>query len=98
MYHVKQTETFAAWLSALRDSTAKARIISRLESAGRGNLGDCKSVGSGVREMRIHVGAGYRVYFTQRNKVVILLLCAGSKSSQVKDIHNAKQMLLELEE
>ena len=98
MYHIKQTDTFAEWLSALRDNTAKARIISRLDSARLGNLGDYKSVGEGIREMRVHVGPGYRIYFKQQNKLVIFLLCGGSKSSQAKDIERAKQLALEIEE
>jgi len=98
VFHIKQTETFAEWLAGLRDHTAKARIISRLDSARLGNLGDCKSVGSGIREMRVHVGPGYRVYFKEQGKLVIFLLCGGSKSNQAKDIERAKRLALEIEE
>ena len=69
MYQVKQTDTLAKWFAALRDKKAKARIIARLDSARLGNLGDCKAVGGGVREMRIHVGAGYRVYSCNGGKL-----------------------------
>ena len=68
------------------------RILARLDAARLGNLGDVHSVGGGVSEMRIDVGAGYRVYFTRRQRVVILLLCGGDKSSQTKDIARAQQM------
>ena len=63
------------WLSKLKDFRGKARIIERIRSAERGNFGDCKSVGQGVTEMRIHFGSGYRVYFTRVGNVVYVLLC-----------------------
>jgi putative addiction module killer protein len=97
VYQLQQTDTFAKWLAGLRDKKAKARVIARLDSARLGNLGDCKVVGGGIREMRIHVGAGYRLYFAQRKKVVLLLLCGGSKASQSRDIARAKRLLKEFE-
>ena len=97
VYHLRQTETFAKWLGGLRDAKAKARILARLESARLGNLGDTRTVRGGVREMRVHVGPGYRVYFAQRHGTV-LLLCGGDKSRQVRDIERAKLMLAELDE
>jgi putative addiction module killer protein len=87
-----ESEEFDAWLSALTDARGKARILARLRSATLGNLGDCDSVGEGVLEMRIHVGTGYRVYFTRRERTVYLLLSAGDKSTQAKDIARAKTM------
>ena len=63
-----------------------------------GNLGDTRTVGGGVREMRVHVGPGYRVYFAQRHGGVLLLLCGGTKSSQARDIERARRMLAELDE
>jgi putative addiction module killer protein len=87
------TDEFNAWLSALRDPVAKARIAIRIRSAEQGNFGDCEPVGDGVSEMRIHVGAGYRAYYTRRGSVVYLLLCGGDKSSQKRDIKRAKAML-----
>jgi len=83
-------------LSGLRDARAKARVIARIDSARFGNLGDTKSVGGGVREMRIHVGAGYRVYFARTGEIVLLLLCGGDKSSQARGIARAKRLLTEL--
>jgi putative addiction module killer protein len=68
VYQLRQTDVFASWLVGLRDVRAQARILARLESARLGNLGDCKAIGSGIREMRIHTGAGYRVYFVQKKR------------------------------
>ena len=84
------------WLGGLRDAKAKARILARLESARLGNLGDTRTLGGVVREMRVHVGPGYRVYFAQRQRIV-LLLCGGDKSSQARDIARARLILAELD-
>jgi len=92
VYQLRETDIFGNWLSKLRDARAKARILARLESARLGNLGDVRFVGEGVSEMRVDVGAGYRVYFTRRQRVVILLLCGGDKSSQAKDIAHARRL------
>lgn len=97
MFQLKQTEIFGKWLSDLRDIRAKARILARLESARLGNLGDTRSVGDGVSELRIDIGAGYRVYFTRRQRVVIILLCGGDKSTQGKDIARAKLMVQQID-
>ena len=96
MYLVRQSDVFSQWLSELRDARAKARVIARIDSARFGNLGDTKGVGGGVQEMRVHVGAGYRIYFARTGKVVLLLLCGGDKSSQARDIARAKRLLAEL--
>ena len=98
MYQLQQTDTFASWLVGLRDVRAQARILARLESARLGNLGDCKVIGSGIREMRIHTGPGYRVYFMQKKQMILILLCGGSKSSQTRDITRAKKMAQELKD
>lgn len=92
MFQIRETEFFAKWLGNLRDVRAKARILARLDSVRLGNLGDVKSIGGGVSEMRIDVGPGYRVYFTRRQRIVVILLCGGDKSSQTKDIASAKRM------
>lgn len=91
-----RTEEFDSWLTVLRDPIAKARILARIRSAEAGNFGDCSPVGDGISEMRIHVGPGYRLYFCRRGKVVYLLLCGGDKSSQKRDIKDAKRILIEL--
>ena len=81
----------------LRDVRAKARILARLDSVRLGNLGDIKSVGGGVSEMRFDIGPAYRVYFTRRQRVIVILLCGGDKSTQSKDINSAKLMAQEIE-
>ena len=83
-------EPFNEWLISIRDTETQARIRARLERLEDGNLGDCQSVGEGVFELRIHSGAGYRIYFGQRGNTIILLLCGGDKSSQRRDIEQAK--------
>jgi putative addiction module killer protein len=95
-YIIRQTETFATWRSALKDLVAKTAIRRRIERAEAGNMGDAKPVGEGVSEMRIDVGAGYRVYFTIRNQKFVFLLAGGNKSTQTTDIRNAIAMAKEL--
>lgn len=97
VYQLQRTEIFSSWLAGLRDAKAKARILARLESVRLGNLGDSKSLGGGLHELRVHVGAGYRLYFAPRHKVVIVLLCGGDKSSQGRNIARARRLLAELE-
>lgn len=92
-----RTPEFDTWLKALRDPIAKARVIARVRSAEAGNLGDCAPVGDGISEMRIHVGPGYRLYYCRRGEIIYVLLCAGDKSSQQKDIRTAKALLQSLE-
>ena len=91
-----RSSDFDAWLSYLADQKAKARILARLASAEFGNFGDSEAVGEGVSEMRIHVGAGYRVYYTRTGSTVYVLLAGGVKASQAKDINKAKKMAREL--
>lgn len=91
-----QSDEFAAWLSALRDRIGKALIVKRIRAAEAGNFGDCKPVGEGVFEMRIHAGPGYRAYYTRRGTVVYLLLLGGDKSSQRRDIRRALDMARQL--
>ena len=97
VYQIRQTDVFGEWLAALRDARAKARIISRLDSACLGNLGDTKALVGGLHERRVHGGSGYRVYYSQRRQVMIILLCGGDKSSQLKDIERARRLLRALE-
>ena len=91
-----RSSDFDAWLSGLTDQKAKARILGRIRSATFGNFGDCEPIGEGVSEMRIHVGAGYRVYYTRTGSTVYILLAGGVKASQTKDIARAKTMACEL--
>jgi len=92
MIEIKQTEVFETWLDKLRDRRAIRLIAARLERLTHGHFGDVKPVSSGISELRIHYGAGYRVYFQQRGKEIILLLCGGDKSSQDRDIKRAQQI------
>lgn len=98
MHSFLRTQEFDNWLKDLRDGVAKARIAVRIRSAEQGNFGDCEPVGDGISEMRIHFGPGYRLYYTRRGEVVYLLLCAGDKSSQKRDIKRAKALLKGLPE
>ncbi len=82
---------FGDWLASLRDWKAKQKIRTRIDRLSLGNLGDFKSVGEGVLELRIDFGPGYRIYVAQEGENIILLLCGGDKSSQNKDIIRAKQ-------
>jgi len=97
VFQIQQTDHFANWLVKLRDVRAKARILARLDSVRLGNLGDARSIGDGISEMRIDVGPGYRVYFTRRHRILVILLCGGNKSTQTKDIARAKSMAQEIE-
>ena len=90
MVELIKSSTFDAWLRELRDRRAVARIQARLDRLAAGNPGDVKPVGSGISELRIDHGPGYRVYFIQRGPVVIVLLCGGDKSSQSGDIERAR--------
>lgn len=93
-----RTDAFASWLATLSDARGKARILARLDAAAHGNFGDCAPVGAGVSEMRIHTGPGYRVYYTRSGRTIYLLLLAGDKSTQARDIKRALEMARKLEE
>jgi putative addiction module killer protein len=84
-------DPFSEWFDSLRDRRAKAKIRARLDRVEEGNLGDCKSVGNGVFELRIDYGSGYRICFGQQGSTIIILLCGGDKSTQEKDIAKAKK-------
>lgn len=84
-------EPFTDWLDAVRDKMAQARIRIRLRQVQAGNFGDCEPVGEGVIELRVHVGAGYRVYCGRHGKAVVILLCGGDKRTQATDIKRAKE-------
>lgn len=98
MIAIRKTHLFEAWLSALRDKQAVRRIQVRIDRLSLGNPGDVQPVGSGVSEMRIDYGPGYRVYFVARGKLLIILLCGGDKRTQDKDIKQALKMAAELED
>jgi putative addiction module killer protein len=81
---------FADWLESLKDPAARGVVRARLNRVRVGNFGDCRPVGEGVSELRIHYGPGYRVYFAIQGPVVVVLLCAGSKRTQDQDTVRAK--------
>jgi len=95
MYKIKKTDEFSKWHSCLKDLKAKLTIARRIDRMGQGNFGDCEPIGDGVSEARIDMGPGYRVYYMLHNKEMILLLLAGDKSTQQKDINKAKAMAKE---
>lgn len=89
---------FEDWLDDLKDKAAVARVLARLARMRQGNLGDCKAVGEGISELRIDYGPGYRVYFGQKGRTLVVLLCGGDKRTQKRDIRLAKQYWCELKE
>jgi len=95
---VRQTARFAHWLEDLRDLRARARVQARIERLIGGNAGDAKPVGSGVSELRINYGPGYRVYFQQRGSTLIILLAGGDKSTQARDIDEALMLARQIKE
>jgi putative addiction module killer protein len=92
MFEIRKTETYARWLDGLHDLHARARVQVRVERLAAGNPGDVKPVGEGVSEMRINYGSGYRVYYTQRGREVVVLLAGGDKRTQVTDIKTALRL------
>ena len=93
---VRQTDVFAGWFEGLRDRQARARITARIRRLSLGNPGDVKPVGSGVSEMRIDYGPGYRVYFVARGDTIVVLLCGGDKRTQRRDIERALELASEV--
>lgn len=93
-----RSSEFERWFSSLRDAKGRARIIARLDGAALGNFGDCRPVGEGVSEMRIHTGPGYRVYYMRRGTTVYVLLAGGDKSTQEQDIARAIRFARDLKE
>lgn len=98
MPSILKTEAFDQWFVGLKDIKGRFRIQARIDRAELGNFGDCEPVGEGVSEMRIHFGPGYRVYFSQRGAVLVLLLVGGDKSSQAKDIKAALKLNREIKD
>jgi putative addiction module killer protein len=94
---IKATERFSEWLDRLKDLQGRARIQARIERLADGNPGQHRKLKHGVSESKIDVGPGYRVYYTQREHVVVILLCGGDKSSQTKDIELAYELAEGLE-
>ena len=94
MYFIEKTVEFDKWLRKLKDLRAKAKILFRIQRLERdGHFGDSKSLGNGVRELKINYAKGYRIYFNEKDGKIILLLIGGNKSTQQKDIEKAKEIL-----
>ena len=98
MYEIKKTNEFESWFVAIRDPLTRGRLLSRLRKVSLGSIGDVAPIANGVWEMREHFGAGWRMYYVQRRKTIILMLGGGSKSTQAADIKRVKQLLLTLED
>lgn len=98
MYTIKRLPEFDAWIDSLRDRQTRLRLLRRLEKAQRGLLGDVAPVGGGVYEMREFFGPGWRMYYTQLNEIMIVMLGGGDKSSQAADIAEAKALTDTVEE
>jgi len=95
---VNEKVPFFEWLDSLKDLVTRLRIRRRLDRLELGNFGDCEPVGEGVLELKLAFGPGYRIYFAEQDDVIIILLCAGDKGSQKKDIKTAKMYWQELQE
>lgn len=95
MFEVRQSEEYSRWFRNLRDLAARSRILVRIRRLSLGNLGDVKSVGQGVSELRIDFGPGYRIYFKKQGKLLVMLLVGGTKKSQTTDIAKAKALAKE---
>jgi putative addiction module killer protein len=98
MFHIRKTDVYASWLDGLNDLTGRARILVRIERLAAGHPGDVKPVGDGVCELRMHFGPGYRVYFIQNGREIVILLAGGDKSSQSADIKTALKLAKNLKE
>ena len=96
MFIVNRTEEFSQWLDSLKDKVTKAKLIRRLQKVEHGLLGDVGPAGDGVSEMREHFGPGWRMYYIQRGRQVILMLGGGDKSTQHQDIAKAITIAREL--
>lgn len=92
MVSIKPLPQFSAWLESVPDVTVRSIVVARLKRLELDLMGDVEPVGEGVSELRIHIGAGWRVYFTQRGTQVIVLLVGGSKRTQKRDIKDAKAL------
>ena len=92
MKEIRRSSVYIKWLKKLRDDRALAKILERVKRLAEGNPGDVKPVGEGVSEMRVDYGPGYRVYFKDTGREIIILLCGGEKSTQQSDINEAKKI------
>ena len=98
MSRIRKTDVFTKWMKKLNDTIAKAHINRRIDRLERGNPGDVEAIGEGCSEMKINYGPGYRVYYKDTGKEIIIILCGGDKSTQQEDIIRAKKLAREEEE
>ena len=91
-YSLVRSDEFQSWLNKLRDRRAIQLIALRVARLENGHIGDVRSIGNGIRELRLHYGPGYRIYFQIRGSEIILLLCGGDKGSQSRDIEQANRI------
>lgn len=93
MYFIEKTAAFDKWFRKLNDLRAKAKILFSIQKLEKEeHFGDCKAVGDGIMEMRIHYAKGYRIYFKRADQQIIILLMGGDKSTQESDIKKAKEI------
>jgi putative addiction module killer protein len=97
-YEIRSTEHFDKWLAKIKDRQTYARIVRRIDKLSIGSFGDCKAINTNLFELRMFFGPGYRVYYTIKEKEIILLLVGGDKSTQPKDIDKAMELLKRMEE
>ena len=95
---MQQTKVCRDWINGLRDRVTRARIQVRVDRLVHGNPGQHRNLTDGVSELKIDMGSGYRVYYTERNGEIIILLAGGDKSSQAQDIKQAIALAKGLEE
>jgi putative addiction module killer protein len=96
MYEIRTTQEFDDWLDKLRNRTAVLRISARIDRIEQGNFGDTKAITEEISELRFFFGSGYRIYYTIQEKMIIILINGGDKSSQKKDIKKAKALFDEI--
>jgi putative addiction module killer protein len=97
MFSIRPLPEFTRWMDDLRDESVRGVLVARIKRLEHGLMGDVQPVGEGVSELRIHLGAGWRLYFTQRGTHIIVLLVGGSKRTQKRDIKRAKALAASLD-
>ncbi len=97
MFSIRPLPEFIAWIDGLKDDAVRGVVVARIKRLQLGLMGDVQPVGAGVSELRIHLGAGWRLYFTQRGTQIIVLLAGGSKRTQKNDIKRAKALAAKLD-
>jgi putative addiction module killer protein len=97
MFSIRPLPEFTSWIDGLKDEKVRGVVVARIKRLELGLMGDVEPAGGGVSELRIHFGAGWRVYFTQRGTQIIVLLAGGSKRTQKKDIQRAKALAARLD-